>query len=154
MSINYNSLYNANSDSLESYPIRTAEIGIISVIDVSQSGNVQLGDRGYFKPLLRALAVQRQEEHAKAGNAYFESYDIFNRPLPILYDPAADAEEAVVISRTNHSPRISVGCINVIAVGSSSSLQAGNTMCVTAESRISNIRQFKRTWAGPGIGSC
>ncbi|MFX3633634.1 MAG: spore germination protein GerPE [Candidatus Pristimantibacillus sp.] len=134
------------------YPIRTAEIGRVSIIDVSLSAIIQFGDRGEFTPLLRALAVQRQEDHLVAGNVYFESYSIFNRPLPELIDPAAEGDEAITITRTNHSPSICVGQIKITAVGAASSMQAGNTMCTIAEARIKHIRQYKHSSMFPGIG--
>ena len=135
------------------YPIRTAEIGKLCIIDVSLSAIVQLGDRGEATPHLFGLAVQREVSHCKGGEFYFESYSIFNRPLPALVDPAFDNDDVLRIHRTNHCPRISVGCISITAVGAASILQAGNAMRTTSESRIMNIRQFKHALPTPGIGS-
>ncbi|WP_052350449.1 spore germination protein GerPE [Paenibacillus gorillae] len=132
------------------YPVRTAEICGLAIIDVSLSSIIQLGDRGYYTPKLRALAVQREEGHETAGSVYFESYEIFERPLPVLNDPAFENDEAVIIHRTNCSPRINVGCIFITAVGSASTVQAGNTMETVAESRIKHIRQYRRKPRSPG----
>ncbi|GLX69130.1 spore germination protein GerPE [Paenibacillus glycanilyticus] len=127
----------------QNYPIRVAQIGLVSVVDVSLGAIVQFGDRAEATPRLNALAVQRAIDHTKAGSVYFESYPIFNRPLPSLVDPVADSGEDVSIRRFNHCPRINVGCIYVTAVGSTSSLLAGNAMRTTAESRIKHIRQYE-----------
>lgn len=129
----------------QQYPIRVAQIALVSVIDVSLSAIVQFGDRGEAAPRLNALAVQRAIDHNKAGSVYFESYPIFDRPLPKLIDPVADAGEEVSIKRINHCPRINVGCVYVTGVGSSASLLAGNAMRTTAESRIKHIRQYEKT---------
>ncbi|WP_165279939.1 spore germination protein GerPE [Paenibacillus protaetiae] len=135
-----------------SYPVRTAEVGGIYIIDLSLSGILQLGDHASATPLLRGLALQRETEHKSEQDVYFESYNIFDRPLPKLIDPIADSGMDVRILRTNRSPRISVGKIFITAMGASSIVQAGNGMRHTAESRIKHIRQFKRPLPYPGIG--
>ncbi|SFF01223.1 spore germination protein PE [Paenibacillus catalpae] len=129
----------------QNYPIRLTQIGLVSVVDCSIGAIIQFGDRAEGTPKLNALAVQRAIDHTKAGSVYFESYEIFNRPLPKLIDPVADAGEDVSIRRFNHCPRINVGCIYVTAVGSTASLLAGNAMRTTAESRIKHIRQYEKT---------
>ncbi|MFF2482018.1 spore germination protein GerPE [Paenibacillus sp. NPDC058071] len=138
----------------DEYPIRTAEIGFLSVTDVSLAATVQLGDRGLYTPKLFALAVQRQEDHAKSGSVYFESYSIFERSFPVFSETEEEADETAcpVIVRHNHCPRISVGCVSVIALGADSSLLAGNMMEMNAESRIKHIRQYKRPSGLPAIG--
>lgn len=128
----------------ESYPIRISQIGLVSVVDVSIGAIIQFGDRAEGSPKLNALAVQRAVDHTEAGSVYFESYEIFSRPLPKLIDPAADTGQDVQINRINHCPRINVGCISVVGVGSTSSLLAGNAMRTTAESRIKHIRQYEK----------
>ncbi|MUT66714.1 spore germination protein GerPE [Paenibacillus sp. NEAU-GSW1] len=133
------------------FPVRTAEIGFVNIVSVSSAAIIQFGDRGEYTPTLTALAVQREESHATAGQVYFESYSIFSRPLPVLQDPAFDTYESVSIARSNSTPRISVGCIIITAVGSSASLQAGNAMRTMAVSRIKHIRQYKKTKMTPGI---
>jgi Protein of unknown function (DUF2772). len=129
----------------EHYPIRISQIGLVSVVDVSLGSIIQFGDRAEATPKLNALAVQRAMDHTKAGSVYFESYPIFNRPLPKLIDPVADAGEDVCIRRFNHCPRINIGCVFVTAVGATSSLLAGNAMRTIAESRIKHIRQYDKT---------
>ncbi|MFD1955891.1 spore germination protein GerPE [Paenibacillus thailandensis] len=132
------------------YPIRTAEVGCISIIDISLSSILQLGDHAEATPVLRGLALQRETLRGK-GDVYFEAYDIFDRPLPVLRDPVAEAGLDVSIGRYNHSPRICVGGIRIIAVSASSIIQAGNGMRHTAESRIKHIRQYRRPLPYPGI---
>ncbi|MCM3627311.1 spore germination protein GerPE [Paenibacillus glycanilyticus] len=128
-----------------SYPIRLSQIGLVSVVDVSLGAIIQFGDRAEATPRLNALAVQRAIDHTKAGSVYFESYQIFNRPRQKLIDPVAEAGQDVSIRRINHCPRINVGCVFVTAVGSTSSLLAGNAMRTTAESRIKHIRQYEKS---------
>lgn len=123
-------------------PVRTSQVGFINVISVANASIVQVGDRGSTHARLSALAVQRKEDHWTAGEAYFESHDIFSRPWPILRVPAFEAGQ-VLQARTCHvSPRISVGCVNVIAISSSSSLHIGNSRSVIGEARVKHIRQF------------
>lgn len=138
-------MINEPIESTADFPIRTAEIGRVSILDVSLSAVVQFGDRGEFTPVLRAIATQRQGDHLESGNVYFESYSIFFRPLPQLIDPAVDADEAIAITRINHSPSICVGQIKLIGVGAASSFQAGNSMCTITDSRIKHIRQYKHS---------
>lgn len=133
------------------YPIRTAEVGGISIIDLSLSSILQLGDHAEATPKLRALALQRETEHRDEADVYFEGYEIFDRPLPRLIDPAADAGNDVSIARYNHCPRIRVGSIRITAISSSCIIQAGNGMRHTAESRIKHIRQYKRPLPYPGV---
>jgi spore germination protein PE len=123
-------------------PVRTAQVGFINVISLASASIAQVGDRGSTHARLSALAVQRKEDHWSAGEAYFESYEIFSRPWPVLRDPAFDSGQ-VLKERTCHVvPRIAVGCISVIAVSSSSSLHIGNSYSVIGEARVKHIRQF------------
>ncbi|MEV5028588.1 spore germination protein GerPE [Paenibacillus sp. LPE1-1-1.1] len=141
-----------NVQSENSYPIRTANVGSVCIISVAQSGTVQFGDRAETKGLIRALALQRQEDHTTAGDVFFESYPLFFRPLPVLVDPAFENGQGVQVLRTNCSPNIIVGNIQVIAAGSSASIQIGNGMKLTGESRIKHIRQYPRPKPVPPVG--
>jgi len=132
--------------------IRTAHIGAFLLTSIAQAGIVQFGDRGETNARLRALAVQRQESHLTAGDFFFESYDIFNRQLPVLTDPDYDEGNVIRIHRTNCSPNINVGIVRIIAAGSAASLLAGNSKCYTAESRIKHIRQYQLPKPYPPIG--
>lgn len=133
-----------NEQTVDTFPIRTANVGSICIISVGQAAVIQLGDRAETNSRLQALAVQRQEEHTTAGDVFFESYPIFYRPMPILVDPDYDNGQVIQLNRTNCVPNITVGRIQVIAAGSAASIQAGNGMCLTGESRIKNIRQYPR----------
>lgn len=113
---------------------------------------MQLGDRGETRARLRALAVQRKENHTEYGNAYFESYPIFSRPHPVLRDPAIESGAYIQTSYENADPCIRVGCILVTAAGSASSVQIGNGKLVTADSRIKHIRQYPKQQPGEQPG--
>lgn len=128
----------------EHFPIRTAQVGAICVISAASGAAVQFGDRGETNAKLSALAVQRAEDHTSAGDVYFESYPLFNRQLPELTDPLYDTGKLLRYNRTNGSPCILVGYIRIIAAGSASSIQIGNSMRVTSESRIKHIRQYPK----------
>ncbi|CAM4525106.1 spore germination protein PE [Paenibacillus endophyticus] len=134
------------------YPIRTANVGSICIISVAQAGTVQFGDRAETHAKIRALALQRQEDHTTAGDIFFESYSLFYLPLPALVDPDYDNGEVVSVIRANCSPNITVGNIQVIAAGSSASIQIGNGMEMTGESRIKHIRQYPRPKPVPPVG--
>lgn len=124
-------------------PIRTADIGSIRVIDAALSSIIQIGDVASEYLTSNALAVQREADHNAADEPYFESYPIFARPLPTLYPGYGNG---VIVERNNMAPTIEVGCVRVIAISTSSVLQAGNTGNAVAESRIKHIRQF---WQPP-----
>lgn len=132
--------------------VRTAQIGIVYIISAASASAIQFGDRGETNAKLQALAVQRSESHATAGNVYFESYPMFTNPYPVPQDPELYSGADIAISRSNVCPTISVGCIRVIAAGSASSIQAGNNMRVIADSRIKHTRQFPRqpSWRPSG----
>jgi spore germination protein PE len=134
------------------YPIRTSNVGAVCLIDVSIAGVVQFGDRAETNARLKALAVQRQEDHKTAGDVFFESYDMFYQPRPVLNDPDFDNGQVIQFSRNNCCPNITVGFIHVIATGASSSILIGNGMCLDNESRIKHIRQYARRKAFPPIG--
>lgn len=106
-----------------------------------------MGDHSHYTPTLRALAVQRETDHAREDNVYFESYALFSRPLPDLCDDPffSDTEhssEPEWIERIHHQPCIRVGTITTLGVGASSLLQIGSSCSVQAEARIKHIRQF------------
>ncbi|MFD0958668.1 spore germination protein GerPE [Paenibacillus chungangensis] len=124
------------------YAVRTAKIGAVCIISAATASVVQFGDRGDTYANLRALAVQRAENHITAGEAYFESYDIFRRPLPYLIDQLHDTGQLIQTERFNHCPDITVGFIRVTAMGSSSSFLVGNARSNNATSIIKHIRQF------------
>lgn len=123
------------------YPIRTSELGALIVDSAASSSIIQLGDRKEVKASLLGLAVQREVDHIQGGEFYFESYEIFDRPLPSLSE-SPDEDNHVVIHRQNKQPCIRVGCIKVLAMSGTALLLIGNGQTTTAESRISNIRQF------------
>jgi spore germination protein PE len=133
--------------------IRTAVIGFVYVVSAASASAVQFGDRGETAGRLWGLAVQRAEDHLTAGSVYFESYDLFSRPYPVLSDEAFDSGNAVTVKRDNPCQRISVGCIRVIAAGSASSIQAGNNMRLLGDSRIKHIRQYPKKAAFHALGS-
>ena len=86
--------------------------------------------------------MHREINHQDAGDAFFESYEIFNRPLPSL-PPLLD-DDHLIMRKQNRNQRIRVGCIYMIAVSDAASILIGNGMKATAESRIINIRQYGR----------
>lgn len=142
-----------NDQSLNAFPVRTATVGFIRLISVAQAGVVQFGDRAETRAKLRALAVQRKEDHLTSGEVFFESYEIFSRPLPILIDPEFDNDQEMALFRTNCAPNITVGYIQVIASGSAASIQIGNGVNLYADSRIKHIRQYPSQNAAPIQGS-
>ncbi|MFD0586766.1 spore germination protein GerPE [Paenibacillus sp. GCM10027627] len=129
------------------YPYRTSQVGAVSIISAASAGSVQFGDRGETDAKLQALAVQRAEDHAKSGNVYFESYEMFERQRPVLVDPAYDAGEVVTVNRINECPIIHVGWIEIIASGSAASILIGNSNRLTGDSRIKHIRQYPKKGA-------
>lgn len=141
-----------NNRSGETFPIRTANIGTLFILSAASSAAIQLGDRGETTAHIRGLAVQRQEDHTSAGDVFFESYEIFDRPLPVLVDPDYDNGQVIQLNRTNCAPYITVGSICIIAAGSAASIQAGNGMRLRAESRIQHIRQYPRPRPVPPVG--
>lgn len=127
----------------DGYPIRTSELGTLFLNSATDSSIIQFGDRKEVNASLRGLAVQREVDHIQGGEFFMESYTIFNRPRPSLIE-APGEDSSVVIRKVNKAPCIRVGSIKVIAMSSSALMLIGNGCTATAESRISNIRQFAR----------
>ncbi len=111
---------------------------------------MQLGDRGTTDARLRAIAVQREEDHTVGGIAYFEAYSVFSSELPKFAESDETAAQQVSVQKRYEEPKINVGAITIIAAGSASSILLGNGMKHRAESRIKHIRQFAR----PGAPAC
>ncbi|MBD3918656.1 spore germination protein GerPE [Paenibacillus sp. PR3] len=120
---------------------RVSEVQGINLINISQAGVMQLGDRSESNAMLRALAIQRQKDHPYAGDIFFESYVIFSRPIPAIIE-ADDDDSVVQTYRLNQNPCISVGCISIISAGASSQIVIGRGQTHRSESRIKHIRQF------------
>ncbi|MFC5652174.1 spore germination protein GerPE [Paenibacillus solisilvae] len=123
------------------FKVRVSELGSLEIISIAGSSIVQLGDRAELNASVRGLSVQREINHEDAGDAYFESYSIFDKPLPAFPAPSSE-DDYLFMRKQNKNQRISVGCIYVIAVSSAASILIGNGMKTTAESRIKHIRQF------------
>ncbi|WP_127530076.1 spore germination protein GerPE [Paenibacillus kobensis] len=128
--------------SLDDTNIRTSEVQGIYVNTLSQAGMLQIGDRSESNAVLRALAVQRQEDHPYAGDVFFESYVIFDRPIPAFID-ANDPDSFVVTHRWNACPVISVGCISITSAGAAAQIVIGTGQTHRSEARIKHIRQYK-----------
>ncbi|MBB3114403.1 spore germination protein PE [Paenibacillus phyllosphaerae] len=132
------------------FPVRISELGTIHIISASNASIVQFGDRAEIDAKVRALAVQREVSHEERHNVYFESYAVFNRPLP-LWPLPEPAEQSVTVSTHNIQPRICVGSVDLIAASSSAMLLIGNGLKAKAETRIKHIRQFAASRAYPPV---
>jgi len=128
--------------SLDDTNLRTSEVQGIYVNTLAQAGVLQVGDRSESNAMLRALALQRQEDHPYAGDVFFESYVIFDRPIPAFVD-ANDPDSFVVTHRWNACKTIAVGCISIISAGASAQVVIGTGQTHRSESRIKHIRQFR-----------
>ncbi|MBM7563573.1 spore germination protein GerPE [Paenibacillus sacheonensis] len=138
------------------YPVRVSEVGGVCLTSIGTASIAQFGDRADVNAFIRGIAVQRESDHLDSQNVYFESYDIFNQPVPPITPWLAEAaKEPLEMRTTNREPRISVGSIEIIAVSSSALVLVGNGVHTRAESRISNIRQFaKPALRYYGTGCC
>ncbi|WP_164744287.1 spore germination protein GerPE [Paenibacillus xylaniclasticus] len=128
--------------SLDETNLRTSEVQGICVNTVAQAGILQIGDRSESISVLRAIALQRKEDHPYAGDVFFESYLIFDRPFPAFID-ANDDDSIVVTHRWNACPIISVGCIRITSAGAAAQVVIGTGRTHRSESRIKHIRQYK-----------
>ena len=129
------------------YPVRVSELGGFKLLSLGDSSIVQFGDRAELRSSLRALAVHRETDHRFSSEVYFESYPIFSRPrmsFPEFPDPFGEGDRLRMRKR-NASQRICVGTLSVIAISAAASIQVGNALTATCESRVKDIRQY----AGP-----
>ncbi|WP_219837778.1 spore germination protein GerPE [Paenibacillus sp. R14(2021)] len=128
------------------YPVRVSEVGGAYLTSIGSASVVQFGDRADSTPKLRGLAVQRESDHLISKEVYFESYNIYNRQVPPAtpWLQAAAKAAPVTMSTFNCNPRISVGCVDIIAISGAALMLVGNGANIKSESRIKNIRQFAR----------
>ena len=119
------------------YPVRVSEVGGVYLTSMSSASIAQFGDRADVKASLRGIAVQRESDHLVSNDVYFEAYDIFSQPVPPLspFLALAAQSDPLEMRTTNREPRISVGCIEIIAASSSALVLVGNGVNTRAESR-------------------
>ena len=128
------------------YPVRVSEVGGVYLTSMSSASIAQFGDRADVKASLRGIAVQRESDHLVSNDVYFEAYDIFSQPVPPLspFLALAAQSDPLEMRTTNREPRISVGCIEIIAASELGPGARRERREHEGRSRISNIRQFAR----------
>lgn len=119
--------------------VRTSTVEELFVRDVTLGSIVKAGDTSRLAATSLALAVQRQVEtfRSREGDDLLSRHPAFTEPIPV---PLPGREGAMHIR--NRSPRITVGCIDVTSVSSSSLLHIGCVKRLTLESRVLNIRHL------------
>ena len=120
--------------------VRTSKIGGISIISIAAAASLQLGDRKRTDAQLRAIAVQEQRKSTLPQEEYFESYPLFNYPLPDI--DTIIPRPNVSMSRILCSDSIYVGKLDILAISTSVSILAGNTQSYRADSRVKHFRKF------------
>lgn len=88
-------------------------------------------------PYSKALAVQRQYEIFYGNEGNFATYQLFNTPIPLPV-----ITESITVQKTNESPTICVGSVNILAGAFSSVIHIGSTNHIKSEARVKHIRQL------------
>lgn len=116
---------------------RQSIVDHLKVVSLAYSAVIEIGDSNMILPNSRALAVQRQFEIFYGNEGNFDTYQIFNRPIPV-----PDITERIMIKRMNEAPTIHVHSVKVLAGAFSSVIQIGSTNIITGEARVKHIRQL------------
>ncbi|XEC93956.1 spore germination protein GerPE [Paenibacillus tarimensis] len=117
---------------------RTSKVRNIYMYAVSLSSTFFVGDMVEFRPVSRALAVQREEQLFYGNEGNFEAYPLFSKPIP---QPVIDGHISMQI--TNISPYIYVDNIKIMGASAASLVQIGSSHRIDSESRIKHFRQLR-----------
>lgn len=116
---------------------RTSFVNQIKVDSLQFASVFEIGDIHSINGHDRALAVQRDEEIFYGDEGSFQSYPVFQEPIPL-----GPITENITIERINKNPFIKVNDIDILALSGSAILQIGSTNHIYLESRIKHIRQI------------
>lgn len=116
---------------------RISIVGDITISGIASASILHIGDTGYIRPRNRVIAVQRQKAIFWSHEGSFDSFGIFDEPIPL---PSLIPQ--VHKSVDNLGSVIQVGGVRVLGISSSSVMQVGNNRMIEAESQLLNVRQF------------
>ncbi|WP_299091827.1 spore germination protein GerPE [uncultured Metabacillus sp.] len=108
----------------------------VNTVGISSVFNI--GDSMQITPLIKVLAIQREQEIYYDEEGKFSQFPIFEEeiPQPVFY-------EQLTTNFFNKNPKINVDSISVTSISSSAILQIGSTKDIVCESRTKHIRQSK-----------
>lgn len=118
-------------------PSRTSVVNEMRVTGVDSASTLLIGDLVAFKPKARAIAVQREVPFFLGREGAFEVYKAFTKPIPQM-----ESDDQVMLELQQTVPQITVGCISVFSVTTSSLLQVGSVARIEGENRLMHIRQL------------
>lgn len=117
---------------------RFSNVSVAYVNTIQFSSVFTIGDSKQITPIVKVLAVQREEERYYGKEGDLSQYPIFEEeiPQPIVY-------EQITTNFFHENPRINVHAINILALSSSAVFQIGSTKDIICETRTKHIRHFK-----------
>ncbi|CAM4235250.1 spore germination protein GerPE [Paenibacillus tarimensis] len=122
---------------------RTSIIGMLSIIDVSLSSAVRIGDQEQFEPRFRGIEVLDETNNGWAEELYFPAHPLFQLPRPEWPESLAEAADeagTVTLFKTDVNHAIRVGTVSITAMAGSSLLLVGSCGEVDAEARLKKIK--------------
>lgn len=119
---------------------RTSIVKKLTILDISFSSTLFIGDFSHYTPVTRALAVQREIPRFQGKEGRFSDFDIFVRAVPIW-----PVDEEVHIKTEHRNAVIMADEVEVPYITISSLVHIGSSQSIRAESRIKHIRQLLRS---------
>lgn len=117
---------------------RNSIVDEVSINDIVDSSDFQIGDSCYINARSKVFAVQREKELFFGIEANYEDLPNFKEPIPI-----PPIFEKIKFNRYNANPTIHVTYIKIIGLSTSVIFQIGNTKNVYLETRVHHTRQLE-----------
>lgn len=117
---------------------RLSNVKTIYVNSVGISSVFTIGDSVNITPVVKVLAVQREEEKFFGNEGDLTQFPIFHKEIiqPVVY-------EQISTVFFHQTPKITVDHISVTGISSSSVFQIGSSKAINCESRTKHIRHLK-----------
>lgn len=127
-----------------------AAVKVVSIVSNSTSSIVQFGDRKSSYLNNKGIAVQRNKTIYKGDEPEFLDYELFSRPIPLLYNLLPQGKIynhrfGKLLQLPINQPSITVNKLKVISNSTSSNVQIGNSCSLHAINRQKAIRQTYNT---------
>jgi len=118
---------------------RISNVHAAYVNSVGISSVFQIGDSCQITPIVKAIAIQREQEIFFGNEGNFNKFSLFREKIP---QPIFD--EDFYSAYYDETPTINVKGIKVTAVSSSAVIHLGSTDEIKSIARIKHIRQLEK----------
>ncbi|UZW66457.1 spore germination protein GerPE [Priestia flexa] len=116
---------------------RISQVNHLTLNSLLSSSLCQIGDSTHIVLKTRVLAIKREYPLFYGREGDFNSYDVFNEPIP------QPINEFINMQVNNTAPLIKVDRVTIRGCSFSSVIHVGSTCTIDAEARIKHIRQLE-----------